>query len=67
MRKSPETYKKVGCACSEYKKKPYGGQVYNLANECNCIKPSCLSCTHFKNEHCDLDLYDKIADRIKSE
>lgn len=67
MRKSPETYKKVGCACSEYKKKPFGGQVYNLANECNCVKPSCLSCTHFKNEHCDLDLYDKIADRLKRE
>ena len=65
MRRSRETYEKVGCACSEYKRRPFPGQVYNLNGESNSIKPSCLSCVHFKDEHCDIDLYDKIADRME--
>lgn len=65
MRRSRETYEKVGCACSEYTARPFPGQVYNRAGETNSIKPSCLTCTHFKDEHCDIDLYDKIAARIE--
>ena len=65
MRKSPETYEKVGRACSEYKRKPYPGQVYNRAGESNELKQSCLTCTHFKDEHCDIDVYDKIAARLE--
>ena len=65
MRRSKETYEKVGSACSEYKAKPFPGQVYNRAGESNSIKASCLTCTHFKDEHCELDLYDKIASRME--
>ena len=65
MRRSKETYEKVGCACSHYREKPFPGQVYNLAGEPNGRRPSCLTCTHFKDEHCDIDLYDKIAERMK--
>ncbi len=64
MRRSKETYQKVGLACSEYKRKPFPGQVYNRGGESNEIKPSCLSCTHFKDEYCDIDVYDKIAARL---
>ena len=65
MRRSSETYAKVGQACSEYKRKPYPGQVYNRAGESNELKPSCLSCTHFKDEHCVIDMYDKVASRLE--
>ena len=64
MKKSKEIYEKVGSACSEYSRIPYPGQVYNRAGESNHAKPTCLTCNHFKNEHCELDLYDKIASRL---
>ena len=65
MRRSTETYEKVGQACSEYKRKPFPGQVYNLGGESNSLKQSCLTCTHFKDEHSDIDVYDKIAARLE--
>lgn len=65
MKKSNEDYQKVGRACSEYKPKPYPGQAYNRGGESNEIKPSCLNCSHFKDEHCVIDMYDKVAARLE--
>ena len=65
MRSSKETYQKVACACSEYEKNyDWPGTIYHLKNACCDQKPSCLICKQFKDEHCGLDLYDKIVARI---
>lgn len=65
MRDSKGLYQRVACACSEYSKKTsFPGKVYDLHNSCSDQKPSCMLCRHFKDEHCVLDLYDKIVERI---
>ena len=66
MKSSKETYHEVAEACSEYSPVHRPEGFYNDTDACDCKKPSCLNCAHFtKNEHCDLDLYDQIVDRIK--
>ena len=65
MRSSKETYQKVALECSEYEKNnSYPINYYNLPSSNDCKKPTCVTCKHFKDEHCVLDLYDKIEDRI---
>jgi hypothetical protein len=62
MRSSKETYQEVAKACSEYS--PYHKQA-GFYNDCTGCDPSCLNCSHFtKEEYCNLDLYDKIVNRI---
>lgn len=66
MKSSKETYQDVAKACSEYAPTHRPEGYYNDSHACDCKEPSCLNCSHFtKNEHCDLDLYDKIVDRIR--
>lgn len=64
MRASKQTYQEVADACSEYHRIV---QPYAPANSMGDSDiPSCLNCTHFTNrEYCDIDLYDKIVERIK--
>ena len=55
MKSSKKTYQEVAEACSKYEP---------VSEECST--PSCLNCTHFtKQEHCDLDVYDQIVEKIK--
>lgn len=64
MKSSKQTYEDVAKACSKYTRISKKESMKNFG--CSCDEPSCLNCAHFdKNEHCDLDLYDKIIDRIR--
>ncbi|MBQ9156778.1 MAG: hypothetical protein IJ137_08355 [Eubacterium sp.] len=63
-RASLETYQEVADNCSEYHRTviPYAPSNFILDSD----KASCLNCTHFtEREYCDIDLYDKIVERIK--
>lgn len=66
MRASEETYEKVAQNCSEFepeKTKP----AFTKGNNCQDCETSCCTCTHFTNdEHCKLDLYDKIVNKLNS-
>ena len=65
MSVSKGTYEKVAIACSEYKRDySFPGNYYNLPSTNAYEKPTCLHCKHFKQEHCVLDLFDKINDRM---
>lgn len=67
MKNQKGIYQRVACACSEYERDyDFPGNLYHLKNHtcCGDQKPSCLLCKHFKKKHCELDLYDKIAERI---
>ncbi len=59
MRSSNETYKEVAERCSSYDVKDCPDCHSNSADEV-----SCLTCSHFCNEHCTLDLYDRIAKNL---
>ncbi len=64
MKTSKKTYQEVAEACSKYA--PVSGGSAARNSTCDCSTPSCLNCVHFdKNEHCDLDLYDQIVERIQ--
>ena len=64
MKSSKKTYQEVAEACSKYE--PVSEEPAFKNSSCECSTPSCLNCTHFtKQEHCDLDLYDQIVERIK--
>ena len=64
MKSSKKTYQEVAEACSKYQ--PVSEEYGFKNSSCECNTPSCLNCTHFTNqEHCDLDLYDQIVERIK--
>lgn len=64
MKSSKKTYQEVAEACSKYTPVSGGNSAKNSC--CDSKTPSCLNCVHFdKNEHCDLDLYDQIVDRIR--
>lgn len=62
MRSSQEIYKEVAEECDSYKTvdKQNENAFRNSAKEV-----SCLSCQHFRSdEHCELDLYDKIVAKL---
>ena len=64
MKSSKKTYQEVAEACSKYQ--PVSEEYGFKNSSCECNTPSCLNCTHFTDqEHCDLDLYDQIVERIK--
>ena len=64
MKSSKKTYQEVAEACSKYE--PVSEESAFKNSSCECSTPSCLNCTHFtKQEHCDLDLYDQIVEKIK--
>lgn len=59
MRSSEETYCKVADRCSEYN--PISKESASNSTGYHCER-SCQTCTHFAaDEHCRLDLYDKIV------
>lgn len=64
MRASNKTYREVAKACSAYE--PIStDKITNSSCEgdCSCSgkEISCITCKHFsQDEHCRLDLYDKI-------
>lgn len=71
MRASEKTYRKVAECCSHYE--PKDGEngeacgcgqtnAQNCACGCDEASCSCTNCCHFKQEHCDIDLYDKIVE-----
>lgn len=63
MKTSKKTYQEVAEACSKYAPVS-SGSAKNTS--CDCSTPSCLNCVHFdKNEHCSLDLYDQIVEKIR--
>lgn len=63
MRSSEETYCKVADRCSEYDPITKDS-VRNSAGCCGCTR-SCQTCGHFAaDEHCRLDLYDKIVETL---
>lgn len=62
MKASQEMYKEVAQNCSSY--------THVKGKNCFCNEApkeaSCLNCEHFdSNEHCNLDLYDRIAEKIQ--
>ena len=62
--KRKKAYQEVAEAWSKYQ--PVSEEYGFKNSSCECNTPSCLNCTHFTNqEHCDLDLYDQIVERIK--
>lgn len=64
MKSSKKTYQEVAEAYSKYE--PVSEESAFKNSSCECSTPSCLNCTHFtKQEHCDLDLYDQIVEKIK--
>lgn len=64
MKASKKMYEDVAKACSKYHRISAESSFKN--STCDCSTPSCLNCSHFTaEEHCDLDLYDQIADRIR--
>ena len=64
MKSSKQTYQEVAEACSKYD--PVSSEYAAKNSSCDCKTPSCLTCVHFdKNEHCVLDLYDQIVERIQ--
>ncbi|CVI67829.1 MAG TPA: hypothetical protein H9968_05220 [Candidatus Anaerobutyricum stercoris] len=64
MKSSKQTYQEVAEACSKYD--PVSSEYAAKNSSCDCKTPSCLNCVHFdKNEHCVLDLYDQIVERIR--
>lgn len=59
MRSSEETYCKVADRCSEYESISKDSSSNSTGRSC---ERSCQTCTHFAaDEHCRLDLYDKIV------
>lgn len=62
MRASENTYEKVAENCSAFEPKKDAERTTNSACEsCGC-HVSCTTCKHFdQDEHCVLDLYDKIV------
>lgn len=56
-----KVFHKVAEVCPSYTKQQNDGSnsFSNSTNE-DDTAPSCLSCENFKNNHCQLDLYDKI-------
>lgn len=68
MKASRKMYEDVAKACSKYHRVSGTSSFQNSSKNstCDCNTPSCLNCSHFTaQEHCDLDLYDQIADRIR--
>lgn len=64
MKSTKKTYQDVAKACSKYE--PVSDQYAFKNSSCDCSTPSCLNCTHFNDkEHCVLDLYDQIVERIR--
>ena len=64
MKSSKQTYQEVAEACSKYE--PVSTQYAFKNSTCDCQVPSCTNCTHFtRQEHCDLDLYYEIVERLK--
>ena len=62
MRSSEETYCKVADRCSEYT--PVTKDSASNSASCHCER-SCQTCKHFaSDEHCRLDLYDKIVKNL---
>jgi hypothetical protein len=62
MRSSEETYCKVADRCDEYKAVNRSCACNSTASHCD---RSCQTCTHFAaDEHCRLDLYDKIVKNL---
>ncbi|MBQ3514932.1 MAG: hypothetical protein IJA32_14245 [Lachnospiraceae bacterium] len=62
MRSSQEVYKEVAEECDSYTavNPQHENAFRNSAKEV-----SCLSCQHFSaDEHCELDLYDKIVAKL---
>lgn len=58
MRSSQETYMNVAERCSAYNHISHENAFTNVSPS----TPSCLNCKHFADdEHCRLDLYDKIV------
>lgn len=61
MRSSKQEYEDVANRCSCYHKTTTS--ALSNCTDCDCI--SCLNCEHFaSDEHCKLDLYDKIAQNL---
>ncbi|MGN0242856.1 MAG: hypothetical protein ACI4CT_02210 [Lachnospiraceae bacterium] len=66
MRASESVYEKVAKQCSEYtpKEKAYS---FKSNTECQDCHTSCSTCEHFaEDEHCKLDLYDKIIAKMEA-
>lgn len=62
MKADKKTYEKVAKNCSEYSPCEHC-KTTNAVSEESCV--SCLTCGHFdSNEHCNLNLYDKIVNKI---
>lgn len=62
MRSSQEIYKEVAEECDSYK--AVDSQHKNVFTN-SAKEISCLSCQHFSaDEHCVLDLYDKIVAKL---
>lgn len=63
MRASEATYEKVAENCSAFDpKREDKTTTTNSTCEHCCCKVSCTTCKHFdSDEHCVLDLYDKIV------
>ena len=56
------SYQKVAEKCSSYSPSKQSDTYSNAIGEPNSV--SCLRCDHFEANHCNLDLYDRIANEI---
>lgn len=54
-------FAQVASNCSQYE--PYSSSMTNGTSDAG-TDCSCLNCCHFKNHHCDKDLYDKIEQNL---
>ena len=62
MRASESTYAKVAENCDAFAPMENMGSATNSMANSNTPSVSCRTCKHFaKDEHCVLDLYDKIV------
>lgn len=62
MRSSKKEYENVAERCSAYAKTTKSELSNSVDESCT----SCLNCEHFAaDEHCVLDLYDPIANKLK--
>lgn len=61
MRASHKTYEEVAKRCSEFLPVTESKEKYVSCHECSCTV-SCVNCKHFEQEHCVLDIYDKIME-----
>lgn len=57
-------YAQVANNCSRFTPNGSDEGMSNVNNDIQVADSSCLKCQHFKEYHCELDLYDKIEHNL---